>query len=423
MRTPVTFGITIFPKSNKTKSGKAPLYARITVNSERIELSLQRRITLNLWDERKSRLRGGSAESIQVNKSIDRVYNKIYESFRQLQDENKILSANTIKARYLGADEDSKKLSDILNYHNLNMKTVLKPGTMKNYFTTEKYLYEFLSAKKKCPDIYLKQINYGFIVDFEHFLRTYKSKSHRPSPSNNGVMKHLERLKKLLNLAQKLEWVQKDPFAKYALKFTKVERDFFNEEELERIIGFKSSRITLAQTRDIFVFACYTGLSWIDVKNLSQKNIVRGIDGDQWIYTAREKTEKPVKIPILPEAQEILDKYATKMKHSELVLPVYSNQKTNKYLKEIAKELNITKRFTFHVARHTFATTVTLSNGVPIETVSKLLGHTKLSTTQIYARVRERKISDDIGALKNKMERKKNSTKMSNTNENYSWSL
>ena len=403
MKNPVTFGITIFPKSNKTKDGKAPLYARITLNGERVELSLQRRISLNRWDERKSRLRGSCAESVQVNKSIDRVYNKIYESFRQLQDENKVLTAEAVKARYLGIDDASKKLSDILNYHTLNMKTVLKPGTMKNYRTTEKYLYEFLRCRKKSPDIFLKQINYGFIVDFEHFLRTYRPNTHRSAPSNNGVMKHLERLKKLLNLAQKLEWVKKDPFAKFALKFTKVERDFFSKGELEKIIGFQSSRMALVKTRDIFVFACYTGLSWIDVKNLSKDNIVRGIDGGKWIYTAREKTDTPVKIPILPKAQEILDQYTVKMKHSDLLLPVFSNQKTNKYLKEIAKALKIKKKLTFHVARHTFATTVTLSNGVPIETVSKLLGHKKLSTTQIYARVVEQKISEDMKSLSDKL--------------------
>lgn len=399
----MTFGITIFPKSNKAKKGKAPIYGRITLNGERIELSLQRRITLRLWDERKSRLRGSSAESIQVNKSIDRVYNKIYESFRQLQDENKILTAEAVKSRYLGIDDASKKLSEILDYHTLNMKTVLKPGTMKNYRTTEKYLYEFLSFRKKSDDIYLKQINYGFIVDFEQFLRTYKPKTHRPAPSNNGVMKHLERLKKLLNLAQKLEWVKKDPFAKFPLKFTKTERDFISKEELKKIMGFQSSRMALIQTRDIFIFACYTGLSWIDVRSLSDDNIKIGIDGNKWIYSKREKTDTPVKIPVLPKAQQILDDYNEKMKYSDLLLPVYSNQKTNKYLKEIANALNINKKLTFHVARHTFATTVTLSNGVPIETVSKLLGHTKLSTTQIYARVVEQKVSEDIQALKDRI--------------------
>ena len=184
----MTFGITIFPKSNKAKSGKAPLYARITLNSERIELSLQRRITLALWDERKSRLRGSSAESIQVNKSTGFIKSMSPSA-------NCRMKTSAIKGRYLRVDDNSQKLSDIPDYHTLNMQAVLKPGTMKNYRTTENYLYEFLGIQMKLTDIYLKQINYGFILDFEHFLRTYKSKSHRPSPTNNGVMKHLERFK------------------------------------------------------------------------------------------------------------------------------------------------------------------------------------------------------------------------------------
>ncbi|MCM4156738.1 site-specific integrase [Gramella sp. AN32] len=407
MRNSVTFGIVFIPKSSKAKNGKAPLYARITLNGERVELSLQRRITLNLWDERKSRLRGCSAESIQVNNSLDRVYNKIYESFRQLQNENKLLNVGMIKARYLGADDSFKKLSELLDYHTKNMKNVLKYGTMKNYYTTERYLYKFLKARFKSEDIFLKQINYQFITDFEHFLRNYKPKRDRKALTNNGVMKHLERLKKLLNLAQKLEWVDKDPFAKFQLKFKKAERAFLSEDELEKLEAYQFGRITQQQTRDVFVFACHTGLSWIDAKNLKPENIVFGIDGRKWIFTAREKTEQPVKIPILPKAMEIIEKYKDQCACSGYILPVYSNQKTNQYLKEIAGKLKINKKLTFHVARHTFATTVTLSNGVPIETVSKLLGHSKLSTTQIYARVLEKKLSSDIANLEEKMAKKK----------------
>ncbi len=218
-------------------------------------------------------------------------------------------------------------------------------------------------------------------------------------------MKHLERLKKLLNLAQKLEWVVKDPFSKFFLKFDKVERDFLDKDKLDSIYKFKSNRKGLNQTRDIFIFSCYTGLSWIDVKNLSRDNIVLGIDGNTWIHAAREKTNKPIKIHLLPIAEVLLKKYVSIMQHTELVLPVYSNQITNKYLKEIARQLGIQKRLTFHTARHTFATTVTLSNGAPIETVSKLLGHKKLSTTQIYARVVEKKLSNDIELLKTKLSR------------------
>ncbi len=204
--------------------------------------------------------------------------------------------------------------------------------------------------------------------------------------------------------------VGKNPFSRFQLRFDKYDRQYLSQRELELIENtyFKSER--LERIKDIFIFSCYTGLSYIDVKQLTVHQIVKGIDNNYWIYTKREKTNETVKVPILPKALDIVEKYKTISDGigSELLLPLYSNQKTNSYLKEIAKACGIRKNITFHVARHTFATTVLLSNGVPIETVSKLLGHTKLSTTQIYARVLEHKISEDIQNLMIRFEDKKN---------------
>ena len=280
---------------------------------------------------------------------------------------------------------------------------------MKNYYTTEKYLNKFLAQKLKVNDIYLKQLNYRFIIDFEHFIRNYKPKKERRTLTNNGVMKHLERFKKMINLAIKLEWLVKNPFSQFQLKFDKYDRQYLSERELQLIENTNFTSERLERVKDMFIFSCYTGLSYIDVKQLTQHQIVRGIDNNYWIYTKREKTNEMVKVPILPKALVIIDKYKTIAQEidSELLLPLYSNQKTNSYLKEIAKQCGIPKNITFHVARHTFATTVFLSNGVPIETVSKLLGHIKLTTTQIYARVLEHKISEDIDNLLKRFEKKK----------------
>jgi integrase len=215
-------------------------------------------------------------------------------------------------------------------------------------------------------------------------------------------MKHLERLKKITNLAMSLDWIEKDPFVRFKLKFTKHHRAYLSKEELEILKFGVLSTDMHVKTRDIFVFSCYTGLSYIDVKSLSDENIVRGIDGNYWIFTKHQKNDELVKIPLLDEALDILKKYDQGGDTiNEKLLPVFSNQKVNKYLKEVATKLKINKSLSFHAARHTFATTVTLSNGVPIETVSKLLGHTKISTTQIYARVLEQKVSLDMGVLRN----------------------
>jgi integrase len=278
---------------------------------------------------------------------------------------------------------------------------------LKNYFTTERYIKRYLKKRLKTNDIYLKQLSYKFIIDFEQFLRTGKSINRSQPLNNNGVMKHLERLKKMMNLALRLEWIEKDPFVRFSLKFTKHQRVFLYQSELEILEAGQLSKEMHRRTRDVFVFACYTGLSYIDVKLLCDEHVLKGIDGDYWIYTKREKNDESVKIPLLNKALDILKKYNQGFESKqEKLLPVFSNQKINQYLKEIAAILKINKKLTFHAARHTFATTVTLSNGMPIETISKLLGHTKLSTTQIYAKVIEQKVSEDMRALSNRLNTK-----------------
>lgn len=222
-------------------------------------------------------------------------------------------------------------------------------------------------------------------------------------------MKHLERLRKMVNLAVRLEWIDKDPFQQYHLRFHKVERGFLTDDELETIEKKEFKIDRLQMVKDMFVFACYTGLSYSDLIQLTPKNIQNGIDGESWIKTKRQKTNIPVTTPILPEAVEIIERYKKdpRANITGTIFPCISNQKINSYLKEIADLCNIEKNLTFHLARHTFATTVTLTNGVPIETVSKMLGHTKISTTQIYARVLEKKIGEDMALLKDRMRLKK----------------
>ena len=401
-----TFSIIFFPRKSRSNSKLLKIYCRITVNGKRSEMSLQRSISVNNWDISKGKARGTTTNARFLNNYLDNIYSKLLNCHKQLLEEDKIISASAIKARYLGKDDNRKTLLELIEYHNTNMASVLKSGTLKNYYTTEKYLKEFLLKRRKADNIYLKQLNYRFITDFEQFLRTYKDTKGQLKLSNNGVMKHLERFKKMINLSLKLEWIVKNPFQKFQLKFKKYDRQFLTERELRLIEETFFRQERLERVKDIFLFSCYTGLSYIDVKELTIDRIVLGIDNRYWIHTKREKTNELVKIPILPKALEIIDKYKKQLKitNSITLLPLYSNQKTNSYLKEIAKDCGIRKNITFHVARHTFATTIMLSNGVPIETVSKLLGHTKLSTTQIYARVLEHKISEDIDNLLQRLE-------------------
>lgn len=221
-------------------------------------------------------------------------------------------------------------------------------------------------------------------------------------------MKHMERLKKMSRLAVRLDWITKDPFENYKLRFEKTEREYLTKRELRLIEETTFTKDGVEKCKDVFLFSCYTGLSYIDVKALNPDHLLKGVDGNDWLFTKRIKTDEKLKIPLLPRAKEIIKKYedSAERRITKVLLPVYSNQKVNYYLKEICKACGINKKVTFHTARHTFATTVTLSNGVPIETVSKMLGHTKLTTTQIYARVLEKKVGDDMRILVEKMEGK-----------------
>ncbi|RPG32280.1 MAG: site-specific integrase [Muricauda sp. TMED12] len=401
MKAKNTFAVSFFTRKSRSVANQLSIYVRITVDKKRSEISLKRTVSIKNWDNTRNRVKGSSVQIRELNAYMDSVYGALLVCHKELLEAHRVVSADAIKSRYLGEDDHSKTLKDLLSYHNEKMSVVLKPGTMKNYYTTERYLYRFLSKERKVSDVFLKQLNYAFVTEFEHFLRNHRDSKKKLSLGNNGVMKHLERFKKILNLAVKLEWMEKSPFNQFQLKYHKYDREFLDEVELELLqnIGLKNER--LEKIRDCFVFACYTGLSYVDVKDLNKENIIKGIDGKQWISTKREKTDKPVKVPLIPQAKAILQKYHDINRTGPTVglLPISSNQKTNAYLKEVAAACGIKKHLTFHVARHTFATTVMLSNNVPIETVSKLLGHTKLSTTQIYARVVESKISEDIDNL------------------------
>jgi site-specific recombinase XerD len=241
----------------------------------------------------------------------------------------------------------------------------------------------------------------------EHYLKTVRNCNH------NTTIKYIKNLKKIVNLAIKNDWLSKNPFIRFEGKIKAVKREYLTAEELQKIIELRIKIPRLDQIRDVFVFSCYTGLAYIDVANLTQDNIVRGIDGEWWIFTQRIKTENKSNVPLLPMALSIIQKYKIDPEslNKEMLLPVISNQKLNAYLKEIATLAGINKNLTFHLARHTFATTVTLANGVPIESVSEMLGHKSIRTTQIYAKVIEKKVSEDMKILKDKLENNKINSK------------
>ncbi|HTN19788.1 MAG TPA: site-specific integrase [Pelobium sp.] len=409
MRTSNSFGIHFILRMNKQKNGSAPVYARISVNGERIEMSLRKSVKVTDWNSAKGLAKPKTVELKNLNNYLEQTRGMLSGIYQELSLTSDLVTANLIKNRFLGVVEDRHTLNSLMDYHNLHMIEVLAPGTMKNYYTTQKYLKEFVAKQFKKEDLYLTELNYEFITHFEYFLRKHQPADHQKGMTNNGVMKHLERFRKVIRLGVKMEWLDKDPFAMFKLKMNKVERGFLTREELFAIENkeIKIPRVRFA--RDVFVFSCYTGMAYIDVMQLTPQNIIKGIDGNQWIKTFREKTDTAVNVPLLPQALSIVEAYKDhprSIAHGT-IFPVISNQKLNSYLKEIGDICGIQKNLTFHLARHTFATSVTLSNGVPIETVSKMLGHTSIRTTQIYAKVVEHKVSFDMDILKNKLENEK----------------
>lgn len=405
----VTLGIHFVLRINKIMNGLAPIYARITVNSKRCEVSIKRKISVDSWNSGKGMAKSSTIENKQLNSYLEQIRKMMVESYQDLVLSKQVITTEAIKNKFLGLDISDMTLCKLIDYHNTNGKETLRWGTLKNYFTTQKYIILFLKEKYKTSDIYLKSLNYKFLVDFEYFLRKHSPVDHQRPMENNTVMKHIERLRKMIKLAIKYEWLEKDPFIAFKQKFHRFERGYLSEEELKIIEEKEFSISRLQHVKDLFIFSCYTGLSYIDLIQLSPENIQIGIDKKYWLFTSREKTDNPVRIPILPIAMDIISKYKNDPKALvyNRIFPPISNQKLNSYLKEIADLSQINKNFTFHLARHTFATTVTLANGVPIESVSKMLGHSKISTTQIYAKVVEKKLGEDMEKLKERLNEKR----------------
>ena len=320
--------------------------------------------------------------------------------------QGKEVTAEAVKDAYVGRIPEEKHYSLLwlVAHHNDIMQAVLKKGSMKNYYTTEKYINDFLKKNYHKGDVLLKDLKYEFITAFEFFVRSHPIKKNDPC-TNNGTMKHLERLKKMVTWAVKNEWIDRNPFTAFQLKFKRHEIDFLHTNELEIIEKHEFDNPMLQKVKDIFIFCCYTGLAYIDVTELKADNIITNVDGIKWIKTSRAKTETSVNVPLLNSAILILDRYIQQkeIQIRDTIFPWISNQEMNRSLKIIAEVCNIKKYLTFHLARHTFATTVTLINGVPIETISKMLGHTKLSTTMIYAKITQSKIGSDMQILQEKL--------------------
>ena len=393
----------IYAKTSKAnKNGQLPIYFRLTVNGERFEFSTKKFIEKSKWSSEQSKMKGNSEEARSLNNYLDLIKSKVFDIQMELLHRNEVLSIENFKSRLTGTHERERMIIPIYQSHNDKIKDLIGNGyaygTLERFKISLKHLQEFILWKYNVSDISINKIDYAFVTEFEFYLRSVKK------CNNNTAVKYVRNFRKIIKICLDNDWLDKDPTTRYEGKMKEVERDFLTEEELLKIYNKKISSERLQLVRDIFIFSCYTGLAYIDVKGLKKDHIGIGIDGEKWIFKNRQKTETKSKIPILPIAEEIIEKYSNHPKclNENSIMPILTNQKMNAYLKEIGDLCDISKEITFHMARHTFATSVTLSNGVPIETVSKMLGHKNLHTTQHYAKVLDKKVSEDMQILKDK---------------------
>ena len=389
--------------SKKNEFGKAPIYARITINEVRTEFSLKRLIEPDKWINKAGIAKGNTEDAKNLNAHIAAVRTKLFQHYNKLLETDKHITAEVVKNSYFGITAKSKTIVEVFEYHNQQMKALINkdyaPGTYERYCTALSHTKEFLEYKYRVSDFPIKQVNYEFITEFEYFLKVVRKCAH------NTAIKYLTNFKKIMRICLGNGWIDRDPFINYHFQLKEVEREILMEHELQALADKEFATTRLDQVRDIFLFCCFTGLAYSDVKKLSKNHVLIGIDGERWIKINRTKTDTRSSIPILPMAQSILDKYADHPKccADKTLLPVSSNQKMNGYLKEIAAIAGIEKNITFHIARHSFATTVTLQNDVPIESVSKMLGHKSIRTTQHYAKVLDKKVSSDMQLLREKL--------------------
>ncbi|MFL9831732.1 site-specific integrase [Flavobacterium sp. ST-87] len=396
-----------YAKSTKSNSvGLFPIYVRLTVDGKRLEYSTKKFIDPAKWSSTTSRMKGNSEEARSINSILDFIKNKINTIEFEILKDGHSFNIEEFRNRLSGSTERTRNLIPIFQDHNSKIKELIgkeyAPGTLERYETSLKHTKDFLIWKYKVSDIDITKIDHAFITDYEFYLRTVRN------CANNTAVKYIKNFSKIIKICLANHWLEKNPFANYKAKIKEVERVYLTENEIQDIINKDFGTDRLSLVRDIFVFSCFTGLAYIDVKNLTKSHISYGIDGEKWIFTHRQKTESASKIPILPLTQMIIDKYAdhSQSSNQEKLLPILSNQKMNKYLKEIAGVCETEKELAFHIARHTFAMTVTLTNGVPIESVSKILGHKNLRTTQHYAKVLDRKVGKNMLIPKEKLNNK-----------------
>ena len=391
-----SFSILFFIRESKArKNGNVPIEVMITVNGERNSFSTGKQIAIEKWDKTKQQVKGKDQETQNLNNYLKAIKAKLYQKEAELLERGFIITAQILYDAYFDKVESLKERSlfEVFEEHNQEQEKLVGNGVSKATHWVSVYtirlLREFVQQKYKREDLYLRELNLNFIQSFHSFLRIDKGMA------QNSSTKHLKLLKKIINLSEANSYMAFNPFSTYKVEREPVDIDFLDEEELRKIINFDTPLPRLERAKDMFLFGCFTGLSYIDIKTLTPEHFEKDNTGRIWIKKRRVKTGVLSRIPLLPIAKLILDKY----KGGEKLLPIQDPADINKYLKDIAILCGINKRICFHTSRHTFASTVTLANNISLEVVSKMLGHTNTRMTAHYAKLIDKCIGEQMDKL------------------------
>jgi len=383
-------------KGKPNKSGRVPILMQLTIGQQTCHISTKQNILPEKWGDGKPI--GHTREDQAITAVLEEIRTKAYNKFLQLQGQNINVTPERLKQALLGKDQVQPRgyveIFDqwLVEYSKMVGITTSK-RTLDKYILVRNRLQDYIASQLGVKDISLEEVTSKFLSNFDNYLRV------EYNMANNHAMKIRQKLRTIYKVAIDNGWVSKNPFSTVKIHFEPVERDVLTKSELTALIQTDMIFDRLEKMRDVFVFACFTGLAHCDVAGLTKENIITDEAGQVWLKTHRQKTSEAVDIPLLEIPQLIIKKYQGMKELKGKLLPTLTNSCSNLYLKEVAVRCGINKTLTFHMARHTFATTVTLSNGVPIESVAKMLGHRNIRTTQIYAKIIKDKLAEDMSKL------------------------
>lgn len=390
-------------RTRTTHADQVPIILRITIGNERKDKHSGHSTDLKDWDSDKGMLLPRNPTNRAVNDLLDQMRFRLISVYGRLIQDSDCVTVDDLLKAYDNKTIGTYKLMELVKLHNEDFKARLTidrtNSTYEKYLFTEQKLSGYLWKKYKVRDMPLNKLNLSFIREFYNYLYTTDNNCH------NTIAKYLKNLKRIINYGIELEWISSNPFLGYKIGYKNTEQVVLSPEELETIRVREFSMYRLQLVKDLFIFQCYTGLSYVDMKLLTKQHIRTGPDGDQWIYLQRTKTGTRAAIPLFEHAREIMNRYNPKVNtdSKERIFPAYCIHKANAYLKEIADICGIEKNLTTHVGRRTFATTVLLNNGTPIEVISKVLGHLNIKTTQVYARVSDYLVKKEMQQVSQKI--------------------